>query len=64
MSKPKTPRLTSEQRTELAACYCMWRGVDPGDEDWGSEMVVARRHVAEMLGHWERKTPKRKRAER
>ena len=41
MSKPKTPRLTSEQRTELAACYCMWCGVDPGDEDWGSEMVAA-----------------------
>jgi hypothetical protein len=56
-------RLTPEQELELAACYCLWCGVDEHDRDeWRTEMVTAKRYVRKWMAYW-RDREKRKRNE-
>jgi hypothetical protein len=50
------PRLTDEQRLELAACYAEYCGVDPQDkDDWRTEMVGAKKFVRELMAIWRRR---------
>ena len=50
------PRLTDEQRLELAGCYAEYCGVDPQDrEEWRSEMVGAKKFVRELMAIWRKR---------
>lgn len=50
------PRLTDEQRLELAACYAEYCGVDPQDRsEWKTEMVGAKKFVRELMAIWRKR---------
>lgn len=50
------PRLTEEQRLELAACYAEYCGVDPQDRgEWRTEMVGAKKFVRELMTIWQKR---------
>lgn len=53
------PRLTDEQRLELAACYAEYCGVDPQDRsEWRTEMVGAKKFVRELMAIWRKRESK------
>ena len=50
------PKLTDEQRLELAACYAEYCGVDPQNRsEWRTEMVGAKNFVRELMTVWRRR---------
>ena len=56
MASEKIPRLTDEQRLELAACYAEYCGVDPQEKnEWRSEMVGAKKFVRELMAIWRKR---------
>jgi len=53
------PRLTDEQRLELAACYAEYCGVDPTDQsEWRTEMVGAKKFLRELMAIWRKRESK------
>ena len=50
------PRLTDDQKLELAACYAEYCGVDPQDRsEWRTEMVGAKKFVRELMAIWRKR---------
>ena len=50
---PVVPKLTEDQRLELARCFALYCGCDPQDkDDFRREMVSAKKYVREVLRFW------------
>jgi len=56
---PVVPKLTDDQRLELARCFAMYCGVDPQDRsEWRTEMVGAKKFVRELMAIWRKRESK------